>query len=258
MGIGGSATNDAGFGLARALGWEFLDQAGKAIERWTGLDKLRRILAPRQRRWFDDLRVAVDVQNPLLGRRGATRIYGPQKGLRAEDFARAERCLHRLARVVRETSGRDFASEAGAGAAGGQGFGLLAFAGAKLEPGFQLFARYAALERHLRSADLVITGEGAIDRSTFMGKGTGQIAERCHMLDIPCIGLAGTFHPSAATRRAFVHAGALTNLTTARQANANAAAWLEKLAMQAAGFGIRTIPPGSNLKARPGGLTFAP
>ena len=183
MGIGGSATNDGGFGLARALGWEFLDRNGQLIEHWTGLHRLQRIRAPRRRRWFARRLVATDVQNPLLGPRGATRVYGPQKGLRPQDFALAERCLGRLARVVREQFGRDFAREPGAGAAGGLGFGLLAFLGAELKPGFDLFARQAALERHLRAADLVITGEGAIDRSTLMGKGVGQIARRCRRVE---------------------------------------------------------------------------
>src|SRR5204863_1835533 len=101
------------------------------------------IRAPRRRRWFKELAVAVDVQNPLLGPRGATRVYGPQKGLRRNDFALAERCLRRLARTYKNQFGRDFAREPGAGAAGGLGFGLLAFLGARLESGFDLFARYA-------------------------------------------------------------------------------------------------------------------
>jgi glycerate kinase len=234
MGIGGSATNDAGFGLARALGWAFLDLEGHAIERWTGLDKLRQIHAPKRRRWFDELRVAVDVQNPLLGRRGATRIYGPQKGLRWQDFALAERCLRRLARVVREAFGHDLAREPGAGAAGGLGFGLLAFAGAKLEAGFDLFARCAALERHLRWAELVITGEGAIDHSTFMGKGVGQIARRCGQLNLPCLCLAGVVRASPGTRALLTRARALTELTTLAQAKAKPAHWLELLARRVA------------------------
>ena len=135
MGIGGSATNDGGFGLARALGWEFLDREGEPIERWTGLDGLERIRVPQRRRWFSAVVVATDVRNTLLGPRGATRVYGPQKGLRPQDFALAERCLGRLARVVKQQFGRDFAREPGAGAAGGLGFGLQAFLGAELHRG---------------------------------------------------------------------------------------------------------------------------
>jgi glycerate kinase len=234
MGIGGSATNDGGFGLARALGWEFLDRQGEVIEGWTGLDQLERIGAPQRRRWFSGFVVATDVENRLLGRKGATRVYGPKKGLRPEDFVRAERCLGRLARVVKEQFGHDFAREPGAGAAGGLGFGLLAFLGAELQPGFDLFSRQAKLGRRLRAADLVVTGEGAIDRSTLMGKGVGQIAQRCRALKIPCIGLAGEVSASRATGALFTQARALTELTTVAQAKAKPAYWLERLARRVA------------------------
>jgi glycerate kinase len=234
MGIGGSATNDGGFGLARALGWQFLDRNGQLIEHWTGLHRLARIRPPQRRRWFTRCLVATDVQNPLLGPRGATRVYGPQKGLRQQDFALAEQCLGGLAETVRRQFRRDFAREPGAGAAGGLGFGLLAFLGAELKPGFGLFARHAALECRLRAADLVITGEGAIDRSTVMGKGVGQIAQRCRQLSIPCIGLAGIVSVSRATTDSFARTHALTELTTLGQAKAQPARWLERLARRVA------------------------
>ena len=235
IGIGGSATNDGGYGLARALEWEFLDRRGALIEDWTGLAQLTRIRAPQRWRWFKSFVVATDVQNRLLGRRGATRVYGPQKGLSPKDFTLAERCLSRLARVAKAQFGRDFAREPGAGAAGGLGFGLLAFVGAELQPGFDLFARQAALERRLRTADLVVTGEGAIDRSTLMGKGVGQIAERCRKLKIPCIALAGRVSASPETGAFFAQAHALTELTTVAQAEARPAYWLERLAQRVAG-----------------------
>jgi len=234
MGIGGSATNDGGFGLARALGWEFLDRKGQLIERWTTLDQLERIRVPQRRRWFNGVVVATDVRNRLPGRQGATRVYGPQKGLRPQDFTLAERCLGRLARVVKKQFGRDFAREPGAGAAGGLGFGLLAFLGAELQPGFDLFARHAALERRLRDADMVVTGEGAIDRSTLMGKGVGQLAQRCRKLQIPCIGLAGTVSAGPGTGTLFTQAHALTELTTVAQAKAKPAFWLARLARRVA------------------------
>ena len=234
MGIGGSATNDGGFGLARGLGWQFLDRDGQLIERWTGLHRLECIRAPQRRRWFARCLVASDVQNPLLGPRGATRVYGPQKGLRPQDFALAECCLGRLALVVRQQFKRDFARESSAGAAGGLGFGLLAFPGAQLKPGFDLFASHAALDSHLRAADLVITGEGAIDRSTLMGKGVGQIAQRCRQLKIPCISLAGMVSASRGIAEFFAQTHALTDLTTVQQAKAQPARWLERLAQQVA------------------------
>jgi glycerate 2-kinase len=234
MGIGGSATNDGGFGLARALGWEFFDRRGGLIDQWTGLSRLERIRAPRRRCWFRVLVVATDVQNRLLGVHGASRVYGPQKGLRPQDFALAERCLGRLARVVEKQFGRDFAREPGAGAAGGLGFGLLAFLGAEMQPGFDLVARQAGLERRLCAADLVVTGEGAIDRSTLMGKGVGQVARRCRELNIPCIGLAGMANISPERDSGFAQVRALTELTGVAQAKARAAYWLERLAQRVA------------------------
>jgi glycerate 2-kinase len=234
VGIGGSATNDGGFGLARALGWEFLDASGHSIERWTGLDRLRRIQAPRGPRLFAQVLVAVDVQNPLLGPRGATRVYGPQKGLRPSDFASAERCLRRLAQVARAQFKRDFEREPGAGAAGGLGFGLLAFLGARLEPGFDLFARLASLPGRLRAADLVITGEGAIDASTFMGKGTGQIARQCRRLNTPCVGLAGSVGDASQAAQNFTQAHGLTEHVSIDNARTQPARYLERLAQQVA------------------------
>ncbi len=234
MGIGGSATNDGGFGLARSLGWKFLDRNANLIEHWTGLDQLAKIRAPAPRRCLRQLLVAVDVQNPLLGTRGATRVYGPQKGLRSRDFVRAECCLRRLAKVVKKDFGRDPARAPGAGAAGGLGFGLLAFLGAQLESGYDLFARQAKLNRHLRAADLVIVGEGAIDSSTFMGKGVGQIAARCREQGIPCVALAGFVSAGAKKRRLFTQTHALTQLTEVGKAKAKPAYWLERLATRVA------------------------
>ncbi len=229
IGIGGSATNDGGFGLARALGWEFLDKHGRLIEKWTALHALADIRPPLLHR-LGKMIVAVDVQNPLLGTRGATRVYGPQKGLRRGDFAHAERCLLRLASIVKRQSGQDLARVPGAGAAGGLGFGLTAFFHSRLEPGFELFAKRAELSRKLRAADLVITGEGAIDRSTAMGKGVGQIARSCHELGIPCVSLAGTAVRSREVTRLFAEVHALTDLTALGAAKRKPALWLERLA----------------------------
>ena len=267
IGIGGSATNDGGFGLARALGWKFFDKHGRLIEKWMALHALADILLPssgartaESARFlskavshyvrnqpvradkavrapdasFGKMIVAVDVQNPLLGTRGATRVYGPQKGLRRGDFAHAERCLRRLASIEKRQSGQDLACVPGAGAAGGLGFGLAAFFGARLQPGFELFARHAKLSQRLRAADLVITGEGAIDRSTAMGKGVGQIARRCRELEIPCVGLTGTAVRSPSLTRLFAEVHALTDLTTPVEAIAKPALWLERLATRAA------------------------
>jgi glycerate 2-kinase len=234
VGIGGSATNDGGFGLARSLGWEFLDRAGNQITNWTQLHSLAAIAPPERTRWFEELVVAVDVQNLLLGKQGCSRIYGPQKGLLEGDFPHAERSLRRLAAVIKKQLRRDFANELGAGAAGGLGFGFRAFLQARMEPGFDLFARHAGLARHLKSADLVITGEGAIDQSTLMGKGVGQIAGRCHKLEIPCLGLAGNVSIPKNVASHFSQTLGLTQITSLPNAKARPAYWLEQLAKQAA------------------------
>lgn len=240
IGIGGSATNDGGFGIACALGWKFWDRAGRAIQRWTELHRLARISPSPRRRWFKELIVAVDVQNPLLGHRGATRIYGPQKGLRPHDFALAEKCLRRLALVFQRAelhipkSGMKIAAISGAGAAGGLGFGLMAFTEAWAEPGFDLFAKLANLDKRLRAADLIITGEGLIDASTFMGKGVGEIGRRCRKWKIPCIAIGGHLTEKAHAKKLFKNAFALTDLTTVETAKRKPGVWLERLAAKIA------------------------
>jgi glycerate kinase len=233
IGIGGSATNDAGFGCARELGWQFHDERGTKLTRWTELENLASLTRPAPLS-FANVTVAVDVQNPLLGPEGCTRVYGPQKGLRPEDFPLAERCLARLAHTLQQQHGLDLANTPGAGAAGGLGFGLCSFTGAQLASGFDLFAEQARLEDRLRDADLVITAEGAIDRQTLMGKGVGQIASRCRTAQLPCVALAGIAADRNAAAEQFWHVHALTDLTTPEQAMADAALWLERLAARAA------------------------
>lgn len=234
IGIGGSATNDGGFGLARSRGWQFLDRDQKPIEKWIDLISLQHVIAPSSGEPCPEYLVAVDVQNPLLGEHGASRIYGPQKGLRPEDMPHAERCLERLAQVVEQDLQRAVAAEPGTGAAGGLGFGLRAFLGARLESGFKLFARYADLEQRIRAAQLVITGEGAIDASTLMGKGVGEIANLCRKHHVPCVGLAGTLIPfelSNPRAISFDHVfGLAPQLTSSEQAQREASIWLPRLA----------------------------
>lgn len=244
IGIGGSATNDAGFGLARALGWEFLDMDDHAIESWTGLETLAKVCKPAKK-LPARIVVAVDVRNPLLGVRGASRVYGPQKGLRPEDFEPAERCLRRLAVVLKQQCNLDFARAPGAGAAGGLGFGLMTFAGATFQSGFDLVALRARLERQLSRADLVVTGEGAIDRTTAMGKGCGEIALRCRARRIPCIALGGKVTRTAQVKKLFTQTSALTELTTPTEAMRKSAFWLSRLAAKTASNLVCKPPPRS-------------
>jgi glycerate kinase len=228
IGIGGSATNDGGFGLARALGWEFLNSRGDSIENWVELGRLRSMRPPRLRSSIPKLTVAVDVQNPLLGPRGATRVYGPQKGLRADDVERAETCLKQLAVVVADHLGRDFSEAPGAGASGGLGFGLKVFLGAELQSGFDVFAAQVGLESHLKWADIVVTGEGKIDPSTLMGKGVGQMALKCLRRKIPCIGMAGLVEGQG-HQESFARLRVLTQCTSVEEATLRPGYWLTQL-----------------------------
>jgi glycerate 2-kinase len=228
VGIGGSATNDGGFGLARALDWKFYAPSGEELVEWWQLSALSEIHAPPKTLNLDMV-VAVDVRNPLLGPSGCSRIYGPQKGLRPEDFKLAEKCLARLANVMLKQFSIRGADISGAGAAGGLGFGLKVFASAKIESGFNLFAHYARLEKHIKSADLAITAEGAMDKQTAMGKGVGQIARLCARNRVPCIGFAGAVDKSVKRSKLFACVRELTEVVDLKRAKSQAARCLEKL-----------------------------
>lgn len=241
IGIGGSATNDAGFGLARALGWQFLDRLGRSLRRWPDLNKLKRLIPPDTQPSLKVV-VATDVRNVLLGSRGASRVYGPQKGLREQDQPRAEAALRQLAHITAEHLGTDHAIRPGAGAAGGLGFGLMAFLGARPEPGFDLFARHTQLDERLHHASLVITGEGALDHSSLMGKGVGEIARRCRRRNIPCLAIAGIAHDLTLLRKEFVQVAAITDLTTPENAMAHPAHWLTQLSKHVASSADQHLP----------------
>jgi glycerate kinase len=150
--------------------------------------------------------------------------------LRPEDLLPAEQALRRLARVLKREEGFTAAREPGAGAAGGLGFGLRAFAGATLTSGFELVARQADLRKQIAKADLVITGEGALDRQTLMGKGVGEIALLCRKAGVPCVGLAGFVEDPGRAQRLFTKTGALLDLTDKQSAMQQPAKWLERLA----------------------------
>jgi glycerate kinase len=237
IGIGGSATNDAGFGLARALGWKFLDRTDRELEQWWQLDRLVRLIPPGNAGKLD-ITVAVDVLNPLLGPRGCSRVYGFQKGIRPEELPFIEKSLRRLTEVLEQQLSIAHARTPGAGAAGGLGFGLMAFAGAKVRSGFGEFAQAAHLEERIGSSDLVITAEGAVDRQTFMGKGVGQVTRLCRQLKIPCITLAGMVNPPAKADRSFSSVFALTQITNLERAKKQPGYYLEKLSAMVARNGF--------------------
>ncbi|RKY00394.1 glycerate kinase [Candidatus Poribacteria bacterium] len=194
IGIGGSATNDGGAGMAQALGVKLLDKDGKQIPfGGGGLLKLERIdistLDPRIKE--SEIVVACDVDNPLTGPRGAARVYAPQKGATPEMVEILDRALKRFAEIVRRDLGKDVENVPGAGAAGGLGAGLMAFLNAKLRSGVEIVIETVKLEEKMRGADLVITGEGGIDSQTVFGKTPIGVAKTAKKFDLPVIAIAG-------------------------------------------------------------------
>jgi glycerate 2-kinase len=185
LGIGGSATSDGGCGLLSAL--------GVSRDPGVSLDRLDPRLAEV------DLAVACDVSNPLLGERGAAATYGPQKGATPAQVADLERLLDDWANGLEEATGRRVRETAGAGAAGGVGFGLLAlqdrFRSFALRPGVDLVMEATGFGDKLARADLVITGEGRIDAQTAFGKTALGVARRAHARGVPCIAVGGGVTP---------------------------------------------------------------
>lgn len=200
LGIGGSATNDGGLGLAVALGWRARRTDGSLFRPTLATLTEAVALVPTERA-LPRIRVACDVDNPLLGPNGATRIYGPQKGV--TDFDWFEQRLAHLADLAHQLTGQDLRDIPGAGAAGGLGFGLMTFTGAQLVPGFELVARTLDLEARLRAADLIITGEGRIDRQSLNGKGPVGLARLGHQLGKPVAAFAGSVEDDSAVSAAF-------------------------------------------------------
>ncbi|MBI4336630.1 MAG: glycerate kinase [Chloroflexi bacterium] len=198
LGIGGSATNDGGAGLAQALGVRLLDAQGRDLRHGgAALLHLARIemagLDPRVAQ--SELIVAVDVTNPLCGPEGAAAVYGPQKGAAPEMVALLDQALAHLADVIERDLGIHLRDLPGAGAAGGMGAGLVAFLGARLEPGADLVCDALGLDEKLAGIDLVLVGEGRLDAQTAYNKAPVAVARRASARGIPVIALAGTLGP---------------------------------------------------------------
>jgi glycerate kinase len=195
IGLGGSATNDGGAGMAQAIGVHLLDEGGRELPPGGGaLHKLARIDVSSidQRIREVDVEVASDVTNPLCGPEGASAVYGPQKGADAEKVRYLDSALNHYAEIIRRDVGRDVRDTPGAGAAGGLGAGLLAFTSARLEPGVDIVFRAMDLEGKLQGADLVITGEGRMDSQDIYGKAPLAVAERAKALGVPSIAIVGS------------------------------------------------------------------
>jgi glycerate 2-kinase len=192
IGLGGSATNDGGWGMARAIGYRFDYEHGheKDRERMTDLVNLGRIDKPKNLK-LPTIIAAVDVRNPLLGENGATRVFGPQKGASNDELKVLEQALTKLAKVVAEDFGFDYRDKPGAGAAGGLGFGLMSFCGATIRPGFDVVAEAVGLESKMIDADVVITGEGSLDRQTLEGKTPAGVARLARKLGKKVFAIVG-------------------------------------------------------------------
>ena len=195
IGIGGSATNDGGAGMAQALGASLTDRQGSEIARGgAALSRLQHISTDGMDARLKDCTfdVACDVNNPLTGPTGASAVYGPQKGATPEMVAELDNGLAHYAEVIERDLGLSVRDVPGAGAAGGLGAGLLAFLHATLRPGAQIVLEAVKLEAQMRGADLVITAEGQLDSQTAYGKSVGAVAAMAKRYSLPVLVLAGS------------------------------------------------------------------
>ena len=207
VGIGGSATNDGGAGMAQALGYHLLDERGLELPPGgLALKRLARIhVGGVHATWKRaEVEVACDVTNPLTGPRGASAVYGPQKGATPEMVAELDAALHHFAEVIRRDLGVDVEPLPGAGAAGGLGAGLVAFLGARLGPGAEMVMEALHLDERLTGAQLVITGEGRIDSQTArFGKGPAAVAHHAKNAGIPVVAIGGSIADETELRLLF-------------------------------------------------------
>ena len=200
IGIGGSATNDGGMGMLQALGCKFLDENGDPVG-MLGADLMRVSdidstgLDPRLA--VSTLQVACDVSNPLCGPNGASAVFGPQKGADAGTVQLLDEALSRLAGIVREKYGIATENMPGSGAAGGLGYALVSFCGAKLQSGAEVILNNAGFTTHAQDADLVITGEGRLDAQTAMGKAPATVARMAKRSGALVVAFCGSAAPDA-------------------------------------------------------------
>jgi glycerate kinase len=194
VGIGGSSTNDGGMGMARALGYRFLDRDGNELPDGGGsLGQLDRIDVANVTPLLKDARITVmcDVENPLFGPDGAAYVYGPQKGADPDMVQILDENLRHFSEILIRDMNADVADIPGSGAAGGLGGGLMAFCGAELKPGIEMVLDILDFDSHLQDVDLVVTGEGRIDGQSAKGKVPAGIAKRAKKLNKPLVAIAG-------------------------------------------------------------------
>jgi glycerate kinase len=251
IGLGGSATNDGGFGMARSLGFRFLGTESdlahpgdlvtltgivtcNAVGNSTALSRQVREAASGV---FPHVVAAADVRNPLLGPRGAARTFGPQKGGTPEQLELLEGGLKRLADVVTRDLGCDFRETPGAGAAGGLGFGLMTFCGASVKSGFEVVAEFVELRAAIEESDAVITGEGRLDEQTLEGKAPAGVAGLARQLGKPVFAIVGSSSAMANTSALFDAVVVLArDQITPEESRARAAELLQERARELAGM----------------------
>ena len=190
IGIGGSATNDGGMGAMRALGARFLDEKGNELKTAVSLARLKRIDLSN----FIDTKgmsitIATDVDSPLCGQEGATYVFGPQKGGTPEVLNELELAMRNYAHVLKETFGWNVAETPGAGSAGGMGSALLAFLKGKIKPGIDVVMNAAGFENAVDGSDIIITGEGKLDKQSLCGKTIAGVLKLAH--GTPTIAICG-------------------------------------------------------------------
>ncbi len=196
LGLGGSATNDGGQGMMRALGAIFYDEKGHKIgEGGAELQNLHHIDLSQLHPKIKDVEfhIACDVDNPLCGSRGASAVFGPQKGASSEDINLLDKALKNYANVILKTLGKDVDALSGAGAAGGMGAAFYAFfPRITFEPGIDIICRTVDIDKHMKNADLAITGEGRMDFQTLSGKTPMGVVRSAQKYNIPVIAINGS------------------------------------------------------------------
>ena len=196
LGIGGSATNDCGIGVAKAVGIRFLDSKNKEVgNNVSNFSNIKKINLDKFNSQLNDIKfeVACDVTNKLCGKEGASYIYGPQKGASAEDVKILDKNLLHIGNLIEKDLGVNVLDIKGGGAAGGLGAGMVAFFGAKLRPGVDIIFDTLSVEEKIKDADLIITGEGQFDISSTYNKAPVAIAKLGKKYNIPTIGISGSF-----------------------------------------------------------------
>jgi glycerate 2-kinase len=206
IGIGGSATNDGGAGMAQALGVKLLDQEGKEVGFGGGeLKKIVKIDISCMDNRLSDTKVLVasDVNNPLCGPQGASRIYGSQKGATPEIIEELDKSLSYFAELIKRDLNKEVKNIPGAGAAGGLGASLMAFLNAELRPGIEIIIEAVKLEQAIKDADLVITGEGKIDSQTIYGKAPIGVAKIAKKYNVPGVAVAAIIEEDSRIFRSY-------------------------------------------------------